>query len=331
MVLQSPVDTPELFPNSTRPISIGLMMPMAENSAFGGSPRYSDIREMALVAEEVGFDGISFADHFVSRPDDPAGMRGFWEAFTTMSAIAEATDSIRLMPLVACAIYRNPFVTAKMVETLDEISGGRFILGLGAGWSQPDFDMAGLPFDYRVSRFEETLEILVSLLGDGKSDYAGRFHSTDGAVNTPRGPSAPSGGVPILLGTKGERMMGLTARYANGWNAVYYRDPGDLVPLLDKLDDACNAIGRSPDSLFRTAGGHIAMDGYLGFRPDPIRGDPATIATTIAGFGKLGIRHFVASLDPCTPASIREFGGILGLLDTVEPLRETPVSTNPHE
>lgn len=296
-------------------MSIGLMMPMAERSAFGGNPAYYDIREMALVAEEVGFDGISFADHFVSRPDDPQGIRGFWEVFTIMAAVAEATSTIRLMPLVACALYRNPFLMAKMAETLDDISQERFILGLGAGWSEPDFNMAGIRFDWRVSRFEETLHILVGLLRNGKADYEGRFYSAYGAVNVPRGPSTPSGGVPILLGTKGDRMMLLTAQYADGWNAGYYKDPSEVIPLLEKLDQACRQIGRDPASMYKTVGGHIAMEGYLGFRPNPITGDAESVATTLVQFHAAGVRHFVASLDPCTPASIREFGAVLHTLD----------------
>lgn len=315
MTVQATPTGRDLFPNSTRPMSIGLMMPMAENSAFGGSPTYSDIRDMAIAAEEAGFDGISFADHFVSRPDDPQGVRGFWEAFTIMAAVAEATTTIRLMPLVACALYRNPFLTAKMAETLDDISQGRFILGLGAGWSKPDFDMAGLPFDWRVSRFEETLEILAGLLQGENVNYEGRFHSAHDAMNAPRGPSASSGGVPILLGTKGDRMMALTAQHADGWNAVYYKDPADLMPLLDKLGEACRRIGRDPATMYKTAGGHIAMEGYLGFRPDPIVGDAAAVATALTTFRDAGIRHFVASLDPCTPSSIRAFAGVLQRLD----------------
>jgi alkanesulfonate monooxygenase SsuD/methylene tetrahydromethanopterin reductase-like flavin-dependent oxidoreductase (luciferase family) len=304
-----------LFPESTRGMSIGIMMPMAERSAFGGSPRFEDIRQMAATVEEIGLDGISFADHFVSRPDDPGGVRGFWEVGSIISAIAASTQVVSLSVLVACAIYRNPFLTAKMAETLDEISDGRLILGLGAGWSKPDFDMAGLPFDRRVSRFEEALSIIHPLLREGHVDFQGTYYSADNAVNTPRGPRSSSGGVPILMGTKGPRMMRLTAQFADAWNAVYYSNAEELIPLLSTLDEACEQVGRPPESLVRTAGGHIAMDGYLGFRPDPMRGSPEELAERIEAFRTLGIAHFVASLDPCTPKSIESFGRVVELLD----------------
>lgn len=301
--------------SSDRPMSIGLMMPMAEQSAFGGSPRFQDIREMAEMAEDIGLDGISFADHFVSRPDDPVGVRGFWEAGSIVAAIAACTRRVSLSVLVACALYRNPFVTAKIAETLDEISNGRFILGMGAGWSKPDFDMAGLAFDYRVSRFEEALAIIYPLLKQGHVDFQGGYYTANDALNTPRGPRKDVGGVPIMLGTKGPRMMDLTARFADAWNAVYFSDPNHLSPLLKALDDACVAAGRAPETLTKTTGGHIAMTGYLGFRPDPIRGDPAEIAKRLAEFRSLGIHHFVASLDPCTPKTIEEFGRVLEIFD----------------
>jgi alkanesulfonate monooxygenase SsuD/methylene tetrahydromethanopterin reductase-like flavin-dependent oxidoreductase (luciferase family) len=304
-----------LFPQSTRRMSIGVMMPMAERSAFGGSPRFEDIRQMAETVEEAGLDGISFPDHFVSRPDDPGGVRGFWEVGSIIAAIAASTRVVSLSVLVACAIYRNPFLTAKMAETLDEISNGRFILGLGAGWSKPDFDMAGLPFDHRVSRFEEALSIIHPLLRHGRIDFQGHYYSANGAVSTPRGPRSSSGGIPILMGTKGPRMMRLTAQFADAWNAVYYSDAKELIPLLKVLDEACEQVGRPPESLVRTAGGHIAMEGYLGFRPDPTRGGPAELAEKIEEFRTLGIAHFIASLDPCTPRSIEEFGHVVELLD----------------
>ena len=304
-----------LFPNTSRQMSIGLMMPMAERSAFGGSPRFDDIREMAVLAEDIGLDGLSFADHFVSRPDDPAGARGFWEATSTIAAIAASTKHVTLSVLVACALYRNPFVTAKVAETLDEISNGRFILGLGAGWSKPDFDMAGIPFDYRVSRFEEALAIIHPLLKDGFADFTGQHYTAVNATNTPRGPRQDNGGGPIMLGTKGPRMMRLTAKFGDAWNAVYFNNSADLSPLLEALDRACAEIGRPPEPLVKTTGGHIAMSGYLGFRPDPIRGEPTEIAEQLVAFRDAGIDHFVASLDPCTPKSIEEFSRVVEALD----------------
>jgi alkanesulfonate monooxygenase SsuD/methylene tetrahydromethanopterin reductase-like flavin-dependent oxidoreductase (luciferase family) len=309
------------WPSSTRRMSLGVILPIGEGSAFGGTPRFTDILEMTRVAEAVGFDAVWIIDHFIFRlePDNDFNMpsdqneRGLWECFTTVSGLASATERIQIGSLVACTGFRNPGLVGKMSETIDDISGGRFILGLGAGWHKPEYDMFGYPFDHRASRFEDAMAIVEPFLHAGRADYEGPFFQAKNAVNRPRGPRPA--GVPILVGTGGERMLRITARYADAWNTVWHKDPAAVEPLMQAVDTACREVGRDPKTLVRTAGGNVAMAGYLGARPDPIEGDNEAIAQTVLGFREQGMQHFIAGLDPCTPRSIEQFGRVIEMID----------------
>lgn len=293
-------------------LELGLMVPISEGAAFGPTPHFSDMLEITRAAEEVGFGAAWFADHFVFRHEDEPEERGVWDCWTTMAGIAAATERIRIGPLVACTGFRNPGVVAGMAESIDDISGGRLLLGLGAGWHKPEYDMFGFPFDHRVSRFEESVTVIDGLLRDGAVDFAGEYVSARDAVNRPRGPRPD--GPPILVGTTGHRMLRLTARFADAWNTVWHPDAEATVPLLAAVDEACREVGRRPETLIRTAGGNIAREGYLGTRPNPMTGDDAGIARRIAGFRDLGFRHFVCGLDPCTPESVRAFRPVIEAL-----------------
>jgi probable F420-dependent oxidoreductase len=299
-------------------MGIGVMLPIAERSAFGSRPvRFADMVEMAQTAEAVGFDALWLADHFLFRaPVAPEGEEyGMWEAFTAAAGLAQATSRIQIGLLVTCLGWRNPGIVARMTDTIDEISNGRFILGVGAGWHEPEYDAYGMPFDHRVSRFEDAITILDGLLRTGRADYEGRFFSAKDAISQPRGPMGPRGGSPILVGSSSPRMLGLIARYADAWNTVWHSDPNATLDNLKALDAALAEAGRDPASIVRTVGGNIALPGYTGTRGNPIEGSNEEIAERLAGFRDLGFRHFVAGLDPCTPQSLEHFGGVLEILD----------------
>ncbi len=151
-------------------MKIGIVLPFAEDPDAGGMPSYATIRERALLAEAAGFDSIWLYDHLLFRfPDQPTV--GIWEIWTVLSALAEATERVEIGTVVLCVPFRNPAILAKMADTLDEVSGGRLILGLGAGWNQPEFDAFGIPFDHRAARFEEALQIITPLLREGRVDF----------------------------------------------------------------------------------------------------------------------------------------------------------------
>lgn len=305
------------WPASHRSMSLGLMVPISEGAAFGSTPHFTDIVEMANVARDVGFEALWFADHFIFGSEED-GYRGVWECWTMMAAVAAAVPEIQIGSLVACTGFRNPGVIAKMSEVIDDVSDGRFILGLGAGWHQPEYDMFDFPFDHRVTRFEEALEIIAPLLRGGHADVQGRFFAANRAVNLPRGPR--SGGPPILVGSTSPRMLSILVRYADAWNTVWHKSADVIPPRIEQVRRACEDYGRDFATMVLTAGGNIAMEGYLGARPDPIEGDETAKAEAIAGFRELGIRHYVCGLDPCTPRSIAQFARVIELLDRTAPV-----------
>ena len=300
------------WPASDRPTSLGLMVPVSEKAAFTDTPRFTDIIEMCKAAADVGFEMVWFADHFTFG-DAEKGFRGSWDAWTLMAAVAAAVPNLQIGPMVACTAYRNPGVIVKMTEMIDEISNGRFILGLGAGWHRPEYDGFGIPFEPRVTRFEEAMKIIHPLLRSGTADFQGRFYQANDGLNIPRGPRAA--GAPILIGSSGERMLRLLARYADAWNSGWHNNVASVMDKVKRLDAACDAEGRAHETVVRTAGLSIAMEGYTGSRPEPIEGDLENKVKVMDDFRKLNFRHLVCGLDPCTPASIKAFAPMIAAFD----------------
>jgi biotin operon repressor len=212
-------------------VKIGLMVFLANDRADNSKRPYSTIRAIAQQAEADGFDSIWLADHLLYRnPGEPA--RGIWECWTTLAALAEATQRVEIGTLVLCSSFRNPAILAKMATTADEVSRGRLILGVGAGWNEPEYQAFGLPFDHRVSRFEEALQILRPLLQEGHVDFAGQYYQARNCDNVPRGPR--SEGPPLMVGGEGPRMLKLAARYADLWNIGYMGKPETMAEPLAK-------------------------------------------------------------------------------------------------
>ena len=250
-------------------MKLGLMLQIGAGVlADGRTARWSDLREMAQVAEAIGFDVLFVPDHLLFResPRDndiqvemPAGeTRGIWEAWTVLAALAEATRRIELGPLVACNSFRNPALLAKMAATLDEVSDGRLVLGIGAGWHEPEYRAFGFPFDRRVGRLEEALQIISALLRKGHVDFEGRFYTARDCELTPRGPRPE--GPPILIGAQKPRMMRLTATYADIYDADFHLGPDTVAKCFEAIDAACGAAGRDRGTLERGAATTVALD-----------------------------------------------------------------------
>jgi probable F420-dependent oxidoreductase len=306
-------DTP-----TRRPLKVGIQLPEVEREV-----RWPEYVAMARLAEDVGFDSLWLGDHLLYRTPS-LGTRGPWEAWTMLSALAASTSRILLGPLVACTSFHNPAVLAKMAATVDEVSGGRLILGLGAGWNETEYKAFGFPFDRRISRFEEAFTIIRSLLRDGQVDFAGQFYEARDCELLPR-PDRP-GGPPLLVGSKGERMLSITLPHVDAWN-VWFVDTGNRpegVPLLrDQVDSACRAVGRDPAEVERTVAVLVRMPGGEG-RPEgdytedevpPIEGSPEQIADALRGFAREGISHVQLVVDPITLASIEGLAEVLRALD----------------
>ena len=175
---------------SKRPLKVGLMLPDTELEMGGGSARWNDLLRMAQLAEEMGFDSIWVSDHLIFRFEDKAP-QGVWECWSLLAALAAVTQRVELGPLVSCTSFRNPALLAKIADTIDEISGGRLILGLGAGWHEPEYTAFGYPFDHRVSRFAEAMAIIHGLLRHGQVDLDGTYYQARDCELRPRGPRPP--------------------------------------------------------------------------------------------------------------------------------------------
>lgn len=286
-------------------MKLGLVPEVIEGSVNGRyakpdgiTPRFQELASMAQAAESMGFDSFWICDHLLFR-DPTHGEVGSWEAFTFLSGIAAATSRISLGPLVACMSFRNPALLAKMADSLDEISDGRFILGIGCGWHGPEYSAFGYPFDHRVSRFAEAIQIITDLLRADRSDFRGRYYQTDNAVLRPRGPS-PSG-PPIWVGAKRPRMLRLAARYADAWNMDQVGRPERVLELRRAMTEACAEIGRDAATLPVTAwtAVHITNPGGSAYPdPDYSCGTIEEVAELLHSLADAGIEHLAVRVRP---------------------------------
>jgi alkanesulfonate monooxygenase SsuD/methylene tetrahydromethanopterin reductase-like flavin-dependent oxidoreductase (luciferase family) len=304
-----------------RPFKIGIFVPHLELPWRAKGPSWAEISAVAQRAEAVGFDSIWLPDHLTHRFDDVREQGGM-DVWSLLSALAATTKRIEIAPLVACTSFRNPALIAKMADTIDEISGGRFILGLGAGWHKPEYDAFGFPYDYRVSRFEEALEIIVPLLREGEVDFEGRFYSARDCELRPRGPRLS--GPPILIGGGGDRITRLAATYADAWNLDRKNDVNDVIRWKDKIDNVCVNVGRDPKTLARIIG--IQVDVLNETRspfeprqflqtPFPLVGEAAEVAAKIREYTAGAVEHMMVWLDPVSVEAVEAFAPVLEELD----------------
>jgi probable F420-dependent oxidoreductase len=293
-----------------RMIRLGLNLPDAEGSMGGLTPGWPDTLAMAQAAETVGFDAVWISDHVGFG--DPAGeWTGAWEAWTLLSALAASTERVRLGTYVLCTPFRNPALLAKMAETLDEVSGGRLILGLGAGWNEVEFESYGFPFADRFDRFEDSLRIISSMLRTGVADHVGRLAQARHARLAPRGPRP--GGLPIMVGAEGSRMLRLTAEFADHWNYGLHL-ASETAAMIPAVDDACRAAGRDPATLTKSA---EALVRVLPEAPDKppeereLRGEPAEIAAALQEYAELGMDELQIQLRPNNLEGVFAFAPVL--------------------
>jgi alkanesulfonate monooxygenase SsuD/methylene tetrahydromethanopterin reductase-like flavin-dependent oxidoreductase (luciferase family) len=248
-------------PRTRRP-KVGIYLPnWTGGTVAGQTPTWGELRSLAQVIEDVGFDSLWVADEFRSVFTEGDAV-GYWESTTILGAAAAVTQRIELGPLVAAVGFRNPALTARMAAALDEISGGRAVLGLGAGYDELEHRAHGFAWDHRVSRLEEAASIIVKLLRTGQVDHHGQFFEMRDVVMEPRGPRP--GGPPLIIGTLsiGPRLMRCVARFADGWNgwlAFNENRPAAVRPHLAAVDAACRKIGRDPATLRRSVGIAVAI------------------------------------------------------------------------
>jgi alkanesulfonate monooxygenase SsuD/methylene tetrahydromethanopterin reductase-like flavin-dependent oxidoreductase (luciferase family) len=269
---------------------------MGDDTRPGVPATAPEILDLADAVEAAGFDSVWTFDHLLTQEDGqpPAGT---WEAWTTLTAIAARTRRVGLGVLVSCTGFREPIVTAKIAHTLHEISDGRLTLGLGAGWHEPEYTAFGIPFDHKVDRFAEAIEIIGALMRDGRSDFTGHYYRT---VDAPLLPAVPGRTrPPILVGGRGPRMLSLIAQHADVWNAAWFGVPGEkFESQRERMREACAARGRDPKTLQVSVGVYVKEDGADG---PGVPGDRAALTDAIAAWRAAGVDEVLFWMDPPTP------------------------------
>jgi probable F420-dependent oxidoreductase len=296
----------------TSRLRVGVQLPEVERDV-----RWPEYMTMARAAEEVGFDSIWLGDHLLYR-EDGRPERGPWEVWTLLAGLAAVTERVRLGPLVASTAFHPPAVLAKMAATVDEVSGGRLVLGLGAGWNEPEFRAFGMPFDHLASRFEEAFEIIRRLLAGERVTYGGRFSSVEDAVLLPRPTRRP----PLMVGSSGPRVLRAALRHADVWNSWYDlfgNTPEGFAEESEKVSTIAREVGRGAADIERSACVSVVVDGGREWRHrrddiPPIEGGAEDIARKLREFGEAGADEVIVVVSPCTEDSIRSLGGWLSEL-----------------
>jgi alkanesulfonate monooxygenase SsuD/methylene tetrahydromethanopterin reductase-like flavin-dependent oxidoreductase (luciferase family) len=232
-------------------------------------------------------------------------------------AVAAATSRVKVGTWILSALHRNPGITAKAVETIDEISDGRFVFGLGSGHAGAQAHAFGLPEDHVYSRFAEALEIILPLLRHGRADFEGTFHAARELTQRPVGPRP--GRIPIMIGAKGPKMLRLAALHADIWSwfAEERSDLDELGPRLAAFEAACVAVDRDPATVGKSAGVVVEPTSVTGGDAlgTPIRGSVEEIADVLRGFGAAGFTNVEVIVSPPSLASLDAMAPVLELLD----------------
>lgn len=282
-------------------MKVGVSLPVAAGDGRGrGIPGWPEIREFAAASEALGFDSLWLADHLLPHLDAIGGPGDIHEAWSLLSAIAASTRRVEIGTLVVATPFRNPALLAKMAVTVDEISSGRLILGLGTGYYEPEFAAFGYPpaTDRPVARFEEALRVIVPLLRGEIVTFEGRFVGVREAVLLP----PPTRHIPILIAADGPRMLRLTARWADAWNTAWFSAPEvRFATRMADFDEALVAERRDPGSIVRTVGMEVSDE------------PTEAIVESLAGFAASGIGHVIVRLEPPrTERSLANLGDAVG-------------------
>ena len=301
--------------SSSRTVKVGLHLPETERIAS-----WQETAALVRAAEDGGLDSIWMPDHLIYR-NESGEATGPWECWSMLCAVAAITNRVEIGPLVLCTGFRNPALIAKMADTLDEISGGRLILGLGAGWNEPEYTAFGFPFDHRFSRFEEAFTIIRTLLNEGRIDFEGEYYSAKECELRPRGPRPE--GPPLMIGSKGGKMLELAlphVKYWNAWPRWWGNDPTRLPALLAEVDAAAEAQHVDPAGIVKTSAVFIRLQGIetLDNQNDPecphFTGSDEEIAGFLRSVHATGIDHIQVVLDPITVPGVERLCRIVETL-----------------
>jgi len=287
------------------PLRVGIQLPEVERKV-----RWPEVRAIAFAVEECGFDSAWLGDHLLYRGDGRPE-RAPWDVWTQLAALAAVTSRLRLGPLVAATAFHAPGILARAAASVDEVSGGRLVLGIGAGWNETEFRAFGFPFDRRVSRFAESFEVVRRLLAGDEVSFSGAFVSVEDAVLLPR----PARRVPLMIGANGERILSIALSHADAWN-TWYSPYGNTVDGFsaanEKVSAICERVGRDPREVARSACVLVAVDGGAGERPHDV--PPVEPTALVAHLGELaaaGADEAILVVDPITERSVRRLAAAL--------------------
>jgi len=296
-------------------MKVGVVIPSGPDAPGGSVFGWEHLRDVALSAEDAGLDSIWVYDHLLFRFGDGAA-QGIHEAWTVLSALAGITSRVELGTIVLAMPFRNPALLAKMAVALDEVSRGRLVLGVGAGWHEPEFDAFGFPFDHRVGRFEEALAILVPLVREGRVDFAGRWHAARDVELIPLSRRPDGSSIPILIAGKRPRMLRLVAENADAWNTAWLGPASELPDRLAPLHEALATAGRDPATLEVTVGVSVVLP-ELSDEPldagGALTGSVEQLAEELRAYRAAGAAHLICSLEPGTPAAVEHLARAVAL------------------
>jgi probable F420-dependent oxidoreductase len=286
------------------PLRVGIQLPEVEREV-----RWPEVVAIARAAEEGGFDSIWLGDHLLYRGDGRPE-RGPWDVWTQLAALAAATERVKLGPLVACTAFHPPGILARMAASVDEVSGGRLVLGLGAGWNETEFCAFGIPYDRRVSRFEEAFEIVRRLVAGERVTLHGRFHEVEDAVLLP----PPARRIPLMIGANATRMLSIALPHVESWNTWhthYGNTPEGFSCHNAVVSEAAERAGRDPATLDRSACVLVSAGGS----DERAETSPPVEAERLAGhlreLEEAGADEAILVVAPITEASVRELAAAL--------------------
>jgi alkanesulfonate monooxygenase SsuD/methylene tetrahydromethanopterin reductase-like flavin-dependent oxidoreductase (luciferase family) len=302
-----------------RSFEIGVVFGSWRSSVDGSTVPWPEIRDLALRAEEIGVDTVWSPDELLGRLVKDGPRYGFWDGIAVAAGLAAATSRTKIGTWVASALHRNPGMIAKSAATIDEISGGRFVLGLGAGHAGSGAHAFGLPEEAIYDRFEEALQIIVPLLRTGRADFGGTYHVARDLEQLPPGPRP--GGIPLLMAAHGEKGYRHAARHADVWScyATERSDVAELGPRVVSFEAACAEVGRDPSTVGRSAGVVVAplagapYDGAFG---TAIAGSAEQIADAFRTFQAAGFTQLEFLVEPLTMAALDAMAPVVELLDS---------------
>jgi alkanesulfonate monooxygenase SsuD/methylene tetrahydromethanopterin reductase-like flavin-dependent oxidoreductase (luciferase family) len=285
-----------------RPLRVGIQLPEVEREV-----RWPEVAAIARAAEQAEFDSLWLGDHLLYR-DGGRPERGPWDAWTVLAGLAVATERVTIGPLVACTAFRRPGLLARTAAAVDELSGGRLAVALGAGWNEAEFRAFGLPFDHHVSRFAEAFEIVRRLVAGEHVTFTGRYHQVDDAVLCPPPQRRPK----LMIGANRPRMLSIALPHVDAWNTWYthYGNTAEGFAAHNaEISEAAERAGRDPSAIERSACVLVEVDGGRGERPREVAAVPAEhLATHLTALAEAGADEAILVVDPIDEISVRALG-----------------------